>query len=68
MARKQKTNRAAMKRFKVKKGKTGLVISRNKVGRRHMMRRKTQKVKRQGRHALLVTSADVKKVISLLNL
>jgi len=69
MANKQKTNRSALKRFKLKKKKNGGVsLVRNKVGRRHMMRNKTKKVKRQGRSAMEVVSSDVKKVALLLNL
>jgi ribosomal protein L35 len=69
MATKQKTNRSAAKRFKIKKKKGGgLVALRNKIGRRHMMRNKTKKVKRQGRTALTVSKSDMNKVISLLKL
>ena len=69
MANKQKTNRSALKRFKLKKKKNGgIALIRNKVGRRHMMRNKTKKTKRQGRTAMEVVSSDFKKVALLLNL
>lgn len=65
MARKQKTNKAAAKRFIVKKsGK----IFRYKRGKRHLLRSQPTDVKRQKRGVVELDSTDKKKVVNLLKL
>ena len=60
---KQKTNRSALKRFKVtKNGK----VRRNKAFRRHLLAGRTTKTKRQLRKPGLVCAAEQKTYLRLL--
>ena len=60
---KMKTNRGAAKRFKVtKKGR----IKRQKAKRRHILTKKSQKVKRQRRSAEFLGAGDARLVSRLL--
>ena len=60
---KQKTKRAAMKRFKI----TGTgKIKRGKANKRHILTKKTTKRKNQLGKAGLVSSADYRRTIKLL--
>ena len=60
---KQKTKRAAMKRFKVTaSGK----IKRGRANKRHILTKKTTKRKNQLGKAALVSSADYRRTIKLL--
>lgn len=60
---KQKTKRAAMKRFTITgSGK----IKRAKANRRHILTKKTRKRKNQLGKPALVSSADFKRVVKLL--
>ncbi|MHC4223838.1 MAG: 50S ribosomal protein L35 [Planctomycetota bacterium] len=52
---KQKTNRSALKRFKVTKGRK---VRRNKAGRRHLLAGRTRKRKRNMRRPGLVSKAE----------
>ncbi len=56
MKMKQKTKKAAAKRFKVKK--SGKVM-REAVGKRHLMQHKTKKSKRHKRHNSEVSATDM---------
>ncbi len=58
-----KSNRGAMKRFKVTgSGK----IKRNKAGKSHILTKKSPKTKRNLRDATLVSAADLKRVHKML--
>lgn len=60
---KQKTKRAAMKRFTV----TGTgKIKRSRANKRHILTKKTQKRKNQLGKSTLVSSADYRRTIKLL--
>ena len=60
---KLKTNKAAMKRFKItKKGK----IKKRNAGRRHILGKKTRKRKRQLRKAGFVSAVDARRIRRLL--
>ena len=60
---KQKTNKAAKKRFKLTaKGK----VKRYKAGRRHLLEHKSSKLVRSKRFATSVTKSDIQKIKSLL--
>ena len=52
---KQKTNRSALKRFKVTKNRK---VRRNKAGRRHLLSGRTRKQKRNLRRPALVSKAE----------
>ena len=59
-----KTNRAAAKRFKV----TGTgKLKRNKAYKSHILTKKSQKRKRNLRKGTILTSADEKRIKSVLN-
>ena len=60
---KRKTNKAAAKRFKVKK--SGKVF-RYKAGRRHLLEHKAKDTKRQMRGAVEVDKTDIKKLCDLI--
>jgi large subunit ribosomal protein L35 len=60
---KRKTNKAAAKRFKVKK--SGKVF-RYKAGRRHLLEHKAKDTKRQMRGAVEVDKTDIKKLRDLI--
>lgn len=58
-----KSNRGAMKRFKV----TGTgKIKRHKAGKSHILTKKSRKTKRNLRDATLVSAADAKRVHKML--
>ncbi len=60
---KMKSNRGAMKRFKV----TGTgKIKRHKAGKSHMLTKKSPKTKRHLRDSTLVSAADQKRVHKML--
>ncbi|MHC4449820.1 MAG: 50S ribosomal protein L35 [Planctomycetota bacterium] len=60
---KQKTNRSALKRFKVTKGRK---VRRNKAYRRHLLAGRSTKRKRQLRKPGLVCAAERKTYLRLL--
>ncbi|MEM8885575.1 MAG: 50S ribosomal protein L35 [Planctomycetota bacterium] len=60
---KQKTNRSALKRFKVTKNRK---VRRNKAFRRHLLAGRTTKTKRKLRRPALVCAAERKTYLRLL--
>ena len=60
---KLKTNRSVAKRFKITKN--GKIKKRN-AGRRHILGKKTRKLKRQLRHSGYLNPIDAKKIRRLL--
>jgi large subunit ribosomal protein L35 len=60
---KQKTNRSALKRFKVTKGRK---VRRNKAFRRHLLAGRSTKRKRNLRRPALVSKAETKTYLRLL--
>ena len=60
---KQKTNRSALKRFKVTKGRK---VRRNKAFRRHLLAARSTKRKRNLRRPGLVSKAETKTYLRLL--
>ena len=60
---KQKTNKSAAKRFKITK--TGKVLY-NKMGRRHILTKKSPKTKRQARGSRVLKKSEADRVKRLL--
>jgi len=60
---KMKSHRGAAKRFR--KTGTGKLV-RNKAGRRHILTKKSTKLKRQMRGGVVVAAADVKRLKQML--